>query len=84
MNTLNNLTADQRAQLVALANSQVGDINECDINEYGYKRFVLMDAFRRLAESDLPAGTTGLDKEAVKAYSAELYQLDGQISFERA
>lgn len=79
MNTLNNLTAAQRAQLVALAESQVDDINE-----YGYKRFVLMDAFRRLAEGDLPAGTTGLDKEAVKAYSAELYQLDGQISFERA
>lgn len=79
MNTLNNLTAAQRAQLVALAESQV-----YDINEYGYKRFVLMDAFRRLAEGDLPAGTTGLDKEAVKAYSAELYQLDGQISFERA
>ena len=79
MNTLNNLTADQRAQLVALAESQVDDINE-----YGYKRFVLMDAFRRLANNDLPVGTTGLDKEAVKAYSAELYQLDGQISFERA
>jgi Spy/CpxP family protein refolding chaperone len=79
MNTLNNLTADQRAQLVALAESQVDDINE-----YGYKRFVLMDAFRRLADGDLPAGTTGLNKEAVKAYSAELYQLDGQISFERA
>ncbi len=79
MNTLNNLTSDQRSQLVALAESQVDDINE-----YGYKRFVLMDAFRRLAEGDLPAGTTGLDKEAVKSYSAELYQLDGQISFERA
>jgi len=79
MNTLNNLTVDQRAQLVALAQSQVDDINN-----YGYKRFILMDAFRRLAEGDLPAGTTGLDKDAVKAYSAELYQLDGQISFERA
>jgi len=79
MNTLNNLTADQRAQLVTLAESQVDDINN-----YGYKRFILMDAFRRLANNDLPAGTTGLDKEAVKAYSAELYQLDGQISYERA
>jgi len=79
MNTLNNLTADQRAQLVVLAESQVDDINE-----YGYKRFVLMDAFRRLANNDLPAGTTGLDKDAVMAYSAELYKLDGQISFERA
>ena len=58
MNTLNNLTAEQRAELIALAQSQVPAINE-----YGYKRFVLMDAFRRLAERDLPAGTTGLNKD---------------------
>jgi Raf kinase inhibitor-like YbhB/YbcL family protein len=53
MNTLNNLTADQRAQLVALAESQVNDINN-----YGYKRFILMDAFRRLANGDLPTVST--------------------------
>lgn len=79
MNTLNNLTANQRTELVSLAQSQVASINE-----YGYKRFVLMDAFRRLANNDLPVGTTGLSLDAVKAYSAELYQLDGRISFERA
>jgi hypothetical protein len=79
MNTLNNLTADQRAGLVALAKNQVESINE-----YGYKRFVLMEAFRRLVTGDLPAGTIGLDGEAVKAYSAELYQLDGEISLARA
>ncbi len=79
MNTLNNLTVEQRAELVTLATSQVDDINA-----YGYKRFLLMDAFRRLANGDLPAGATGLNEEAVKAYSAELYKLDGQISFERA
>ena len=79
MNMLNTLTADQRAELVALAKSQVSQINE-----YGYKRFVLMDAFRRLVNGDLPTGTTGLSEDAVKAYSAELYQLDGEISFARA
>ncbi len=79
MNMLNILTADQRAQLVTLAEGQVDAINE-----YGYKRFVLMDAFQRLLEGDLPDGTTGLDKEAVIAYSAELYALDGEISYERA
>jgi hypothetical protein len=79
MNMLNTLTTDQRAQLVALAKSQVAQINE-----YGYKRFVLMKAFRRLVSGDLPAGTTGLNEEAVKTYSAELYHLDGQISFARA
>lgn len=79
MNMLNILTADQRTQLVALAESQVSSINE-----YGYKRFVLIKAFLRLLNGDLPEGTTGLDEDAVKAYSGELYQLDGEISFERA
>lgn len=79
MNTLNNLSAAQRAQLVALAKTQVADINA-----YGYKRFVLMDAFRRMTDGKLPAGKTELSKDAVKTYSAELYQLDGQISFARA
>jgi phosphatidylethanolamine-binding protein (PEBP) family uncharacterized protein len=79
MNTLNNLTKSQRAELVALATSQISQINE-----YGYRRFVLIDAFRRQIEGDLPTGTTSLDLEAVKAYSAELYRLDGEISFARA
>jgi phosphatidylethanolamine-binding protein (PEBP) family uncharacterized protein len=79
LNMLNLLTTEQRARLVALAKSQVSSIND-----YGYKRFVLMKAFRRLLESDLPSGTTGLSESAVKAYSAELYALDGKISLERA
>ena len=79
LNMLSVLTPAQRGQLIALATSQVDSINQ-----YGYKRFVLMKAFRRLLEGDLPAGTTGLDEEAVKAYSAELYALDGEISCERA
>jgi len=79
MNTLNNLTAEQRAELVTLAQSQVSSVSE-----YGYRRFVLIKAFTRLADGDLPAGTSGLSLDAVKAYSAELYKLDGQISFARA
>ena len=79
MNMLNVLTADQRAQLVILGKSQVDSINE-----YGYKRFVLMQAFQNLKDGKLPTGTTGLSEDAVKAYSAQLYQLDGQLSFGRA
>ncbi len=79
MNMLNTLTAAQRAELVALAQSQVASINE-----YGYKRFVLIDAFRRLVAGELPSGTTGLSADAVKVYSTELYRLDGEISFARA
>ena len=79
MNMLNVLTADERAQLVALAESQIDSINE-----YGYKRFVLMQAFQNLIDGNLPAGTSGLDEDAIKAYSAELYVLDGEISYARA
>jgi len=79
MNMLNILAAEQRTQLVALAESQVALINE-----YGYKRFVLMQAFQNLIDGNLPAGTTGLNEEAVRAYSAELYVLDGEISYARA
>ncbi len=78
-NMLNVLTPAQRAELIVLAKSQVDEINQ-----YGYMRFTLMDAFRSLLEGDLPAGTSGLSEAAVKAYSSDLYRLDGEISFERA
>lgn len=79
LNMLYVLTPAQRSELIALAESQVDDINQ-----YAYGRFVLMDAFRRLLVGDLPAGATGLDQAAVSAYSAGLYRLDGAISYQRA
>jgi hypothetical protein len=79
LNMLYVLTPAQRAELIALAESQVDDINQ-----YAYDRFELMDAFRRLLEGNLPAGSSGLSVAAVQAYSADLYILDGQISYERA
>lgn len=73
------LNDSQFAQLKSLAIAQ-----QEQINLYGYKRFILMKAFRRLLEGDIPSGTTGLNLEQVKAVSRELYLLDGQISFDRA
>jgi hypothetical protein len=78
-NMLYVLSESQRTELIALAKSQVDSINQ-----YAYDRFVLMDAFRRNLVGDIPAGSTGLNREAVKAYSEQLYRLDGQISYERA
>jgi len=78
-NILNILTTDQINMFVTSAQSQI-DL----INEFGYKRFPLCKAFRRLLDGDLPAGTTGLNKNAVMAYTAELYRIDGQISYDRA
>ncbi|MEI7771682.1 MAG: Calx-beta domain-containing protein [Chloroflexales bacterium] len=79
LNMLTVLSASQKAQLITLAKAQVASINQ-----YGSKRFVLMTAFRRLLTGDLPTGSTGLDVEAVKAFSTELYHLDGEISYARA
>jgi hypothetical protein len=70
------------SQLIQLKNLAVSQQDQ--INQYGYKRFALMQAFRRLLTNDLPTGATGLSLEAVKAASHELYLIDGQISFDRA
>jgi len=78
-NIMNILTDEQIQMFVDAANSQI-DL----INEYAYKRFPLCKAFRRLLENDLPAGTTGLSKDAVMQYSADLYRIDGEISYNRA
>lgn len=78
-NMLYVLNAEQRAQLVTLAQSQVQPIND-----YALQRFPLMQAFRRQLAGEIPAGSQGLSRDAVLAYSARLYRLDGQMSLERA
>ncbi len=69
----------QFSKLTALAVAQ-----QTDINLYGYKRFALMKAFRRTLALDYPSGSSGLNLNAVKKASRELYTTDGQISFDRA
>lgn len=78
-NVLHILTEAQVSQLVASAQVDVQLINE-----FAYKRFPLMKALRRQLEGDFPDGAVGLDSTAVVAYTAELYRLDGLISYNRA
>ncbi len=78
-NILNILNGAQITQMVERAETQI-DL----INEYGYMRFPLIKAFRRQLTGDIPAGSSGLDWAAVKKYSADLYNLDGRISLNRA
>ena len=73
------LSEDQKAQLLALAVEQ-----ENDIRRFAEMRLPLIKAFRRNLENDLPAGSKGLDKNAVVKCSADLYELDGLLSFQRA
>ena len=73
------LNDTQFSQLKSLAIAQ-----EAQVAQYGYQRFTLMKAFRRLLDNDIPAGTNGLNLTALKNASRELYLIDGQISFDRA
>lgn len=78
-NILHRLSQEQLDLLVAAARDQVERINA-----FAYARFPLLDAFRRQLEADYPTTSTGLDKEAVMACTADLYLLDGEISLRRA
>jgi hypothetical protein len=78
-NVLHLLTQEQVNLMIARAQTQVALINE-----YAYKRYPLMKAFRRQLDGDIPQGTSGLSVSAVMAYSAELYRIDGLISYDRA
>ena len=78
-NMLAILDAGQKAQLLALAKEQ-----EADIRRFAEMRLPLIKAFRLNLEGKLPKGSTGLSRQAVMKYSAELYALDGQLSYQRA
>ncbi len=78
-NMLAVLTPEQEAKLVALAEKQ-----EADIRRFAEMRLPLIKAFRRNLEGDIPAASKGLDKAAVIRYSADLYELDGMLAYERA
>ncbi len=78
-NVLHILNDEQKAELIAVAKTQA-----VLINDYAYKRFPLIKAFRRQFKGDIPAGSSGLSKSAVIAYSEDIYELDAQISMQRA
>lgn len=73
------LTEAQKAELVALAKEQ-----EKLLTDFAAKRFPLIKGFCRHLEGDLPAGSPGLDRQAVRDYTAAIFALDGQLSYRRA
>lgn len=78
-NVLYILNDDQKAKLIALAEEQAPLYSN-----FAYNRFPLMNAFRRNLEGDIPTGSTGLDAEAVSEYTAGLYRIDADLSYNRA
>lgn len=78
-NMLSILTDEQKGQLLALARAQ-----QDDIRRFAEMRLPLIKAFRLNLEGRVPAGSSGLDRQAVMQYSSDLYALDGKLSYERA
>lgn len=79
-NVLLILNTAQKDKLVTLAKEQASVYVR-----YAYNRFPLMQAFRRnLNTSTIPAGANALSRERVTAYSASLYKLDADLSYNRA
>ena len=78
-NTLAILNDEQKSQLLALAKTQ-----QDDIRRFAEMRLPLIKAFRLNLEGRVPTGSHGLDRLAVVKHSAELYALDGKLSYERA
>ena len=78
-NVLHILTDGQKAKLVALALEQ-----EPLLTDFARKRFPLIEAFCRQLDGVLPSGSSGLSREAVMAYAAKLYEIDGALSYRRA
>jgi hypothetical protein len=78
-NVLYILNDDQLMQFVALSQEEK-PLSE----KYAYMRFPLMKAFRSQLDGNIPAGSGGLDKDAVMEYSAKLYDVDASISLRRA
>ena len=78
-NVLVTLSPDQLAQFVTLADEE-NSLQE----QYALMRFPLATAFRDNLEGTIPAGSSGLNKSAVMAYSAQLYDVDASISIARA
>ncbi|HEU5396179.1 MAG TPA: Spy/CpxP family protein refolding chaperone, partial [Verrucomicrobiae bacterium] len=78
-NTLNILNDQQKDGLVELGKSQAPRLRELAL-----KRFPLIQAYRRNLSGDLPVGSAGLDREAIMKYTADNFELGGQLAFERA
>ena len=78
-NTLGILNDPQKALLVDLGKEQAPQIRSLAL-----KRLPLIQAFRRNLAGDFPAGSRGLNREAVMKYAAGIFELSGGLAFQRA
>jgi len=73
------LSNEQLEQFAALASVQARLYEN-----FAFKRMALIKAFRQQMENNVPLPGTKLDKAAVLDFCSELYELDAEITYERA
>ncbi len=78
-NVLRILTESQRKLFADLAREQAQQFNELAL-----KRFPLIKAFYRELKGEIPAGSEGLNREAVKKYTGGIFAFDAELSYRRA
>ncbi|MCP4405107.1 MAG: hypothetical protein GY801_48375, partial [bacterium] len=78
-NLLYILNDEQEQILIELAEQQTEKIIQ-----FAVMRFPLLVAFERYADKKLPNGTSQLNHSRIVEHSADLYALDGELSYERA
>lgn len=78
-NILRLLDENQRKILADLAREQAPQFNELAL-----KRLPVIKAFCRELQGDLPAGSKGLNKEAVMKHLGDMFLFDARMSLDRA
>jgi hypothetical protein len=78
-NVLRILNAEQKAELVELGKAQAPQIHDLAL-----KRLPLIQAFCRNLSGDFPSGSQGLNREAVMKYTSGIFELSGELAFQRA
>ncbi len=78
-NLLHILNDEQEQVLIELARQQ-----KEKIMRFAVMRFPLLITFDRYADKKLPDGTSQLNRSSIVQHSADLYALDGELSYERA
>ena len=78
-NVLSILNDEQKAQLVELGKAQAPQIQNLAL-----KRLPLIQAFCRNLAGVFPAGSQGLNRDAVMKYTAGIFELSGELAYQRA
>lgn len=73
------LNDDQRTMLTALAREQA-----VPLDDLVRTRWPLIHAFQRELDGKRPAGSSGLDRTAVRDYVGEIFAIDASLSYRRA